>query len=60
MTSIKPALRTLVERARRFWGPAAPADHPLSAEERSAHGVERLDEASRDWQGAFGDTLGKQ
>jgi hypothetical protein len=53
---LRTAPRALLDRARRFWGPAPAPDHPLSEAEREPEPT-RTDLAARDWEGVFGDGL---
>jgi nucleotide-binding universal stress UspA family protein len=48
--------RSLLDRARRFWGPSPAPDHPLSDGEREPEPA-RIDRAARQWEGVFGDRL---
>jgi nucleotide-binding universal stress UspA family protein len=54
--SLRTGPRALLDRARRFWGPAQAPDHPLSEAERKPEPT-MTDRAAREWQGVFGDTL---
>ena len=50
------AVHEALDRARRFWGPEPPADHPLSKEERLPMPTGATQELSRDLKLVPGDT----
>lgn len=54
--SLKSGFRRQLDRARRFWGPAPPPDHPLSERERMPMPGGRAEELTRDLKGIPGDT----
>jgi hypothetical protein len=54
--SARAGLQGWLEKARRFWGPAPPPDHPLSERERNPMPGTRVEELTRDLKGIPGDT----